>query len=62
MYFLKIAIWKKIIVIDFQKKKYTDIDYMGLDKIIDFIVIDDENVIITDDNEYYILSLSELLP
>lgn len=53
---------EKIIVIDFQKKKYTDIDYMGLDKIIDFIVIDDENVIITDDNEYYILSLSELLP
>lgn len=53
---------ESIVVIDFQKKKYADIDYKGLDEILDFIVIDDENVIITDDHEYYILTLSELLP
>ena len=53
---------ESIVVIDFQKKKYADIDYKGLNEILDFIVIDDENVIITDDHEYYILTLSELLP
>ena len=51
---------KKIVIVDFNENKVKELDYLGTEEYIECFITEDNYLIITNTQDYYIISLNEI--